>query len=70
MYPLVHERAPNDLIAIQLWLNLPKKSKMVSPSINLIWSENIPTDTSDQRDPAVRQIESTCAEMGKVAITR
>lgn len=42
MFPLVHQDQDNTLELFQIWLNLPKKSKMVSPHFSMFWSEEIP----------------------------
>jgi quercetin 2,3-dioxygenase len=42
MFPLIHTDQKNTLELFQIWLNLPKKSKMVSPHFTMFWSEKIP----------------------------
>lgn len=42
MFPLVNEHEPNTCRFFQIWLNLPKKSKMVDPTYVMHWSEEIP----------------------------
>lgn len=42
MFPLVHDDKPNPTKFFQIWLNLPKKDKMVEPSYVMHWSEQIP----------------------------
>ena len=36
MFPLVNSDKPNPLKLFQIWLNLPKKSKMVSPAFAMV----------------------------------
>jgi quercetin 2,3-dioxygenase len=62
MFPLVNDKSPNPLKLFQIWLNLPRKSKMVSPAFAMVnplssslssvtsrqhWSESIPKITAE-----------------------
>lgn len=42
MFPLLHADKENTLELFQIWLNLPKKSKMVPAHFKMFWSEKIP----------------------------
>lgn len=42
MFPLLHSDKNNTLELFQIWLNLPKKSKMVPAHFTMFWSEKIP----------------------------
>jgi len=46
MFPLVNSDKPNPLKLFQIWLNLPKKSKMVPPGFAMHWAEEVPRFTS------------------------
>ncbi|MBS2097750.1 pirin family protein [Carboxylicivirga linearis] len=50
MFPLVYKDKPNPLELFQIWLNLPKAKKQVTPYYNMLWSEDIPKEkiTDDQ----------------------
>lgn len=50
MFPLVYKDKPNPLELFQIWLNLPKAKKHVTPYYNMLWSEDIPKEkmTDDQ----------------------
>lgn len=42
MFPLIHSDKSNTLELFQIWLNLPKKNKLVPPNYQMLWSEDIP----------------------------
>ncbi len=41
MFPLIKEDKPNPMELFQIWLNLPKKSKMVEPHFKMFWHEDL-----------------------------
>lgn len=42
MFPLLHQDKANTLELFQIWLNLPKKNKMVPPDFKMLWADTIP----------------------------
>jgi hypothetical protein len=42
MFPLVERSAPNPLELFQIWLNLPRRDKLVAPHFAMLWAEGIP----------------------------
>lgn len=42
MFPLLNKEGDNTLELFQIWLNLPKASKGVSPYFGMMWNEQIP----------------------------
>lgn len=42
MFPLLNQEDNNPLELFQIWLNLPKKSKMEDPDFKMFWREDIP----------------------------
>lgn len=53
MFPLVRQDAPNPTELFQIWLNLPRASKMVAPHFTMLWSERIPRFETDGAQVAV-----------------
>ena len=47
MFPLLDRENENVLELFQIWVNLPKASKMVPPSFKMLWAEDIPKQTID-----------------------
>ncbi len=48
MFPLINTESENPLQLFQVWLNLPKASKMVEPHFKMLWREDIPViETTD-----------------------
>mmetsp|Transcript_64727 Transcript_64727/g.152183 ORF Transcript_64727/g.152183 Transcript_64727/m.152183 type:complete len:378 (-) Transcript_64727:167-1300(-) len=43
MFPLLDQTKENVLELFQIWINLPKRSKMVEPSFKMFWSEDLAT---------------------------
>ncbi len=42
MFPLLSQSEDNPLELFQIWLNLPRKSKMVQPHFKMLWGDSIP----------------------------
>jgi redox-sensitive bicupin YhaK (pirin superfamily) len=42
MFPLISQEEENPMELFQIWLNLPKKSKMVEPHFGMLWGDTIP----------------------------
>jgi len=42
MFPLVNQDAGNRTELFQIWLNLPRESKLVDPHFKVLWAESIP----------------------------
>ncbi|MBN2638914.1 MAG: pirin family protein [Bacteroidales bacterium] len=42
MFPLVNQDTENPMELFQIWLNLPRVSKMVEPHYKMFWNEDIP----------------------------
>lgn len=42
MFPLIADQKDNTLELFQIWLNLPRASKMVKPHFKMLWNQDIP----------------------------
>lgn len=49
MFPLLHQDRENTTELFQIWLNLPKKSKMLPPDFKMLWANKIPKITTDPK---------------------
>src|SRR5581483_9758526 len=47
MFPLIERERPNPLELFQIWLNLPAEDKLVKPHFAMLWSDQIPSVTSE-----------------------
>src|SRR4051794_37123987 len=57
MFPLVKKDADNPLELFQIWLNLPRASKLVEPHFSMFWRDSVPVHES--RDAAGRKTRVT-----------
>jgi redox-sensitive bicupin YhaK (pirin superfamily) len=65
MFPLVNKDVGNRMELFQIWLNLPKKSKMVAPYFKMNWSEDIPIlEKTDVNNKKIR-IEVLAGNLGE-----
>ena len=57
MFPLLERDQDNPLELFQIWLNLPRTSKMVDPYFSMLWDHTIPRHVA--RDAEGRETEVT-----------
>lgn len=53
MFPLLHKDKANTCELFQIWLNLPKKNKMVPADFKMLWAQDIPVVKSDGLEVSV-----------------
>lgn len=56
MFPLISDKEENPMELFQVWLNLPKKNKMVEPHFKMLWRESIPYLRFDNKKVLVELI--------------
>lgn len=68
MFPLLYEDKANPLEIFQVWLNLPRVSKMVEPHFKMLWKDEIPVLTAEDAKGRKTVVDVIAGELkGKVA---
>jgi len=57
MFPLLNKEKDNPLELFQIWLNLPKAKKLVSPHFAMLWSDTIPVYTTSDSNGRKTQVK-------------
>lgn len=57
MFPLLSQEKENPMELFQIWLNLPKKNKMVEPHFKMLWRDSIPKFVYTGTDKKTTTIE-------------
>jgi quercetin 2,3-dioxygenase len=66
MFPLFHQDKGNTLEIFQLWLNLPRRSKMVDPHFLMLWKEDVPVLRIKDADNRITTIEVIAGQLKDV----
>lgn len=64
MFPLIHTDKDNTMELFQIWLNLPKKNKMVEPHFKMLWRESIPNYVHTDSNQKKTIVEVIAGEIG------
>ncbi|MCZ4409809.1 pirin family protein [Cryomorphaceae bacterium 1068] len=64
MFPLIHQNKQNPLELFQVWLNLPRKNKMVDPYFKMLWAEDIPRYTETDGEGDRTDVEVIAGSLG------
>ena len=67
MFPLVNEEKGNPLEMFQIWLNLPKVSKMVDPHFKMLWNEDIPIIKHNDDASKVTSIQLVAGKLNNIS---
>ncbi len=66
MFPLLDRTAGNPLELFQIWLNLPRASKLVEPHFSMLWSEQIPRVRAQDGAGRVTEVAIIAGALGDV----
>lgn len=64
MFPLLSKEKENPMELFQIWLNLPKKNKMVKPHFLMLWAETIPKLIHKDTNGKTTEIEVIAGKLG------
>ena len=64
MFPLLNKDKANPMELFQIWLNLPKKGKMVEPHFKMLWGEDIPKYTHKDAGQKFTSVEVIAGTLG------
>ncbi|MCB0482611.1 MAG: pirin family protein [Flavobacteriales bacterium] len=64
MFPLINQDKENHMELFQIWLNLPKKDKMVKPHFGMLWGEDIPVMNFRDQQGKLTSIEVFAGKIG------
>ena len=63
MFPLLNMDKDNPLEMFQIWLNLPKASKLVEPHFAMIWDSSVPTLREEDSNGKLTEIRVVSGEI-------
>lgn len=64
MFPLIHKDKENPMELFQIWLNLPKRNKMVEPHFKMFWADTIPKYRHKDKAGKLSEIEVIAGQFG------
>lgn len=65
MFPLLKKDEDNPMELFQIWLNLPKKNKMVEPHFKMLWRDAIPNEAFTDVNQKKTNIEVIAGKLGE-----
>lgn len=66
MFPLLSEKKENPMELFQIWLNLPKKNKMVEPHFKMLWQDMIPRYVHKDNNGKATTVEVIAGKIGSI----
>jgi quercetin 2,3-dioxygenase len=67
MFPCLSTEKENPLELFQIWLNLPRKSKMVEPHFKMFWKEKLGKYKASDKEGRKVEVEVIAGKLGTVA---
>jgi redox-sensitive bicupin YhaK (pirin superfamily) len=67
MFPLLKTDGDNPLELFQIWLNLPRRSKMAAPHFTMLWNEQIPRRVLRDGEGRRTEVAVIAGRLGEVA---
>jgi hypothetical protein len=64
MFPLIHKDKENHMELFQIWLNLPKKDKMVDAHYKMLWRDTIPNYEYKDSNGKLTEVEVMAGTLG------
>lgn len=65
MFPLLSQEKENPMELFQIWLNLPKKNKMVNAHFKMLWADSIPKFSHTDPNRKHTEVEVIAGKLGK-----
>lgn len=66
MFPLISKEKENPMELFQIWLNLPKKNKMVEPHFKMMWRDMIPNFIHTDANKKTTTVEVIAGKIGNI----
>ena len=66
MFPMVNEDKGNPLEIFQIWLNLPRASKMVDPHFKMLWKETVPVIEHSDEESRKTSIDLIAGQLDSI----
>jgi len=66
MFPLLSKEKENPMELFQIWLNLPKKNKMVEPHFKMLWRDAIPNYIHTDSNNKITTVEVIAGKIDNV----
>ena len=63
MFPLLNKENENPFELFQIWLNLPKISKMVEPHYAMLWSEDVPVLSNEDDNGKLTEVNIVAGDL-------